>query len=185
MIEEWKEIPKTEGLYEASTFGRIRSLDRVIVRMNRWGFIGEVKKKGRVLSPWHDKNGYEVVYIAYPGRREAINVHRLIAKTFLKDDGNGLDTNHIDGIKTNNCPDNLEWCTRKENMAHALSMGLIKRAKRICGVPIHGGPEIVFESAGAAAQSIGKPISASAYIWMAANGKARQAYGYFWKYQTI
>ena len=182
MIEEWKTIPGTGDLYQASTLGRIRSLDRIIVKLNRWGYMGELKKKGRVLTPWPDCNGYAVIYIAYPGRREAINVHRLVAVTFLEGSGDGLDVNHKDGIKANNRPENLEWCTRKENMAHALSMGMIKRAKRICGVPIHGGESVCFESAGVAAVSLGRTLKGGANIWMAANGKAKQAYGYYWKY---
>jgi hypothetical protein len=185
MIDElWKEIPGTGGLYEASTHGRIRSLDRIIVKLNRWGYMGELRKRGRVLKPWPDCNGYAVIYIAYPGRREAINVHRLVARTFLEGSGDGQDTNHKDGDKTNNHPDNLEWCTRKENMAHALSKGLVRRAKKIWGVSVKGGGIIEADSAGQTAQKLGKPLSGGANIWMAANGKANQAYGYYWRYEA-
>jgi hypothetical protein len=196
MIEEWKEIPGTEGLYEASTLGRIRSLDRVVRKMNRWGFIGKLKKKGRVLSPWRDSNGYEVVYLAYPGRREAVNVHRLVAMAFLEDSGAGLDTNHKDGIKTNNRPENLEWCTRKENMAHAIKMGLFRpntsgmvaaailKSKPVIGVPINGGEEGCFPSSKEASIAILSSEHGRSNIASAALGKIRQAYGYFWKYQT-
>lgn len=180
MIEEWKTIPGTSDLYQASTLGRIRSLDRIIVKMNRWGFMGELRKKGRVLKPWHDCNGYEVIYIAGEGRREAINVHRLVAVTFLEGSGDGLDTNHKDGIKTHNNPENLEWCTRKENMAHAIETGLVKRTKPIWGAPKKGGDPVYFESATAAARAVG--AYGCGNICNAANGVLKTAHGYYWKY---
>lgn len=183
MMENWKTIPGTRNLYEASTLGRIRSLDRIILKLNRWGYMGEIKKKGRVLKPWIDSNGYPVIYIAYPGRREAINIHRLIALTFLNGSGEGKDVNHKDGVKTNNSPENLEWCTRKENMAHAKAIGLVDRSMPILGTPINGGNPISFESASAAARGIG--VYGCGGISNAANGKRRQAYGYYWKYITI
>jgi hypothetical protein len=194
MTEEWKEIPKTNGLYEASTLGRIRSLDRVIMKMNRWGFVSPLRKKGRVLKPWRDCNGYAVIYIAGEGRREAINVHRLIASTYLEGSGKGLDVNHKDGNKKNNLPENLEWCTRKENMAHAVSMGMFKpntagllkfnlqKRKQMYGSPITGGAELLFASAKEAAIAILGREKGSNNIAAAAAGKLRQAYGYFWKY---
>lgn len=184
MTEEWKTIPGTSDLYQASTLGRIRSTDRVIVKLNRWGYMGELRKRGRVLKPWLDSNGYEVIYIAIDKGRDARNVHRLIAETYLEGSGNGLDVNHKDGVKTNNRPENLEWCTRKENMAHALAAGLIKRAKPISGIPIHGGKKVVYGSAGVAALALGKTLKEGPNIWRAANGKARQAYGYYWRYET-
>jgi hypothetical protein len=181
MIEEWKTIPGTSDLYQASTLGRIRSLDRIIVQLNRWGYVGELKKKGRVLKPWRDCNGYEVVYVCESDRREAVNVHRLVAMTYLEGSGSGLDVNHKDGCKTNNSPENLEWCTRKENMAHAIAMGLVARSKPILGTPINGGEPVFFESASAAGKRMG--ASSCSAISNAANGKLRQAYGFFWKYQ--
>ncbi len=194
MKEEWKTIPGTSGLYQASTLGRIRSLDRIIVKLNRWGYMGELRKKGRVLKPWHDCNGYEVIYIAGNGRREAINVHRLVAVTFLEGSGEGLDTNHKDGNKTNNVPENLEWCTRKESMAHASASGLFKpntagivavnllKRKPLYGRPVNGGEEVLFSSTKEASLAVLGREKGRSNIASAACGKLRQAYGYFWKY---
>lgn len=182
MTEEWKTIPGTSDLYQASTLGRIRSTDRIIMQLNRWGYMGELRKRGRVLKPWLDSNGYEVIYIAIDKGRDARNVHRLIAETYLEGSGNGLDVNHKDGVKTNNRPENLEWCTHKENMAHALAAGLIKRARPVWGTPINGGEPIFFVSEGAAAKGIGAYNCGN--ICSALKGKTKQAYGYYWRYET-
>jgi hypothetical protein len=113
--EEWRAVPGLEGRYEASTEGRVRSLSRTYVCAN-----GAVKRlQGRVLKPVLS-NGYHKVSAA--GRLQLL--HRVIAVTFLGQDPDRTCVNHIDGVKTSNRPQNLEWCTRGENNAHAKAMGL-------------------------------------------------------------
>jgi hypothetical protein len=58
------------------------------------------------------------------GKRREITIHRLVAETFLPKIAGKTCVNHIDGVKTNNRIDNLEWCTRKENNLHAYRTGL-------------------------------------------------------------
>lgn len=66
------------------------------------------------------KNGYHRVHLTVNGKRKAYSVHRLVAKKFIKGETESkCEVNHKDGDKGNNREDNLEWCTRKENMHHA------------------------------------------------------------------
>lgn len=127
-MEEWREIPGTNGTYEASSLGRIRSKDRLCNVPSRWGGIRSISYKGRVLVPWLDGAGYHCVYICVDGARTPVGVHRLVAQAF-HGEPEGRHVNHISGEKLNNRPENLEWCTRSENMNHALTTGLFQQRK--------------------------------------------------------
>lgn len=96
--------------YEASSEGHIRN-----------------KKTGRILSEFIGKGGY--LRTQFDGKTRS--VHRVIALAFLPaKDGKDF-VNHKDGNKQNNSVENLEWCTRNENMRHAYDHGLKKAPKGI------------------------------------------------------
>lgn len=76
------------------------------------------------LSQSKDKNGYLYVSVKIGPKRPKFACHRIIAKAFVRGYSDGLHTNHIDGVKTNNTPDNLEWVTNAENVSHAWKLGL-------------------------------------------------------------
>ena len=115
--EIWKAY--VEGHYQASTLGRIRSVDR----------RGTYTRRGDILKPHMNKHGYLAVGIRWLGLRVTKMVHQVIAETFLDNPEKLPEVNHIDGIKTNNCVDNLEWCTQFENMQHAFATGLKGRGE--------------------------------------------------------
>ena len=107
MIEEiWRPIEGYEGLYEVSNLGRVRSLDRFFYRLH----------KGKVLSPTKDRYGYLTVTLNYNGKSKTIKIHRLVAQAFLPNPDNLPQVNHKDEVKSNNCVDNLEWCSAKYNV---------------------------------------------------------------------
>ena len=107
MIEEiWRPIEGYEGLYEVSNLGRVRSLDRFYYRLH----------KGKVLSPTKDRYGYLTVTLNCNGKSKTIKIHRLVAQAFLPNPDNLPQVNHKDEVKSNNCVDNLEWCSAKYNV---------------------------------------------------------------------
>lgn len=178
--EVWAILPSGRGLYEVSTEGRVRSIDRVGTKPNRWGGVCRHTFRGRVLKPWHDSNGYLVVYICGDGRREAINVHRLIAETFCEHIPGKDHVNHKDGNKYNNCPSNLEWCTRSENMQHAVSSGLLA-VRPVEAISKDGAITLFFKSTHEAAKFIGIS-NRGGNIRCVLAGLRPVAYGFFWRY---
>lgn len=88
------------------------------------GHIRNVKTK-RILKP---RNGHEYPRVTLYNQNGPADkqVHRLVARAFCSGYREGLDVNHKDGCKHNNNADNLEWCTRSENLRHAYGSGLKK-----------------------------------------------------------
>lgn len=97
MEEIWKDVPDTNGRYEASTLGRIR-----------------FKDSGRFVSYSNSTSHYDKCAI----NRKSIKVHRIIAKTFLPPIEGKNEVNHKDFNRKNNRVDNLEWTSRRENHTH-------------------------------------------------------------------
>ena len=142
MKEEWKSITGYEGLYEVSTYGRIRSLKRIT--------IDGKHLQERFINGGEYPNHYKFVCLRKDGKNKNRLVHRLVAEAFIPNPGNCSDVNHIDGNKQNNNLNNLEWCTRSENLKHAVTIGLVKnqcKIRRKCkAVHITSGTILNFDS---------------------------------------
>jgi len=117
-METWKEIPGTNGIYEASDLGNIRSIDRHV----KHNFGGLKLTKGRVLKQSPQRNGYLACPIFFDGKEKRRNVHRLVMLAFNGE--SKLPVNHKNGIKTDNRLENLEYCTTSENIKHSFRSGL-------------------------------------------------------------
>lgn len=105
IVEEFRDIPDYEGLYQASTFGRIKSLSK----------NGKID---RILKASADTKGYLRVCIRKEGKQAASVVHIIVAKTFIPNPENKPQVNHKKGIKTDNRVSELEWMTNRENCEH-------------------------------------------------------------------
>lgn len=112
----WKDIPGYEGLYQASVFGYVRSINRKIEKKGKLPSTASVK--GKIISPWIDSDsGYlKVTLYTKSHKKRCEKLHRLIAKTFIPNPQNKETINHKDENKFNNTVVNLEWMTNKENL---------------------------------------------------------------------
>jgi hypothetical protein len=103
--EVWKPIEGYEGIYEISSFGRVKS------------FKGKKNIFGKILKPGLDGNGYPIVSLCKNKKKKTGKIHQLVATAFLnyKYDRVNSVINHIDGNKTNNNLSNLEITTQRKN----------------------------------------------------------------------
>ena len=125
--EVWKDIEGYEGLYQVSNMGRVRSLDHYVIHASKNGSIANHFFKGRQIKPHYDgRDNYLQFGLCKDGETKQHLVHRLVAKAFLAPPIGKNEVNHIDGDKTNNKVNNLEWATKKENLQHALKTGLVE-----------------------------------------------------------
>ena len=125
MKEVWKDVPGYEGYYKASNLGKIKSVERIV----KHNCGGPKKINERILKGYINRYGYIRVDLSKEGINKQCSAHRIVALTFLGE--SDLVVNHIDGVKTNNNINNLEYVTSKENTAHAVRTGLIKNNSRI------------------------------------------------------
>ena len=85
---------------------------------------GHIENSRKRLKSYTINSGYEAIKLTKEGKKKAFLVHRLVALTFLPNEEDHPEVNHIDGNKSNNALSNLEWCSRSENKQHALKLGL-------------------------------------------------------------
>jgi hypothetical protein len=113
-METWRDITGFEGRYQVSTCGNVRSL-----------FSADSHRIGRIRKP-NMCVGYHRMGLRLNGKMRHLKVHRLVAVAFIPNPMNKPFVNHINGIRTDNRVENLEWCTHAENIEHAWRTGLAK-----------------------------------------------------------
>lgn len=111
-----KDIKGYEGLYAITRDGRVWSYPR---KKGMKGF-----KVGHWMKPNQTADGYNKYPLYRDGNQRYFSGHRLVAVAYIDNENNLKEVNHKNGIKTDNRIENLEWCTRSENLIHAYRIGL-------------------------------------------------------------
>lgn len=116
--EVWKDIEGYEGLYQVSSFGNVRSLDRVVPMKN-----GRCKAiKGRPMKTRDNGHGYIAVTLRKYNVPQMLYIHRLVGNAFLENPHNYPEINHKDEVKSNNNVANLEWCDHVYNNTYGTKL---------------------------------------------------------------
>ena len=90
-----------------------------------WSLPKKTRKGTRLIKALrHPKTGYMYLDLCKNGNVKKFTVHRLVALAYLPNPENKPQVNHINGDKTDNRLENLEWCTRSENQKHSIDIGL-------------------------------------------------------------
>lgn len=146
MINEiWKDVEGYEGKYKISNQGKVKSL-------NYRGHGVEA-----LLKPKTDKDGYLEVRLCVNNVSRYVRVHRLVASTFIENDCDKPQVNHINEVKDDNRVENLEWMTNKENVNHGTATkrrsNTMTKYKDIVGVNVETGKVIRFSTVNEAGEN--------------------------------
>lgn len=178
--EIWRDIEGYEGLYQVSSEGRVKSLERKVPKWDGWRTVKE-----RILKPVFSSNGYLTVPLYAGGKQKTLKIHRLVCQAFHENPENKPEVNHINEIKTDNRACNLEWCTTKENCNHGtrnerVAKGVSKALSKQVGQYTRDGELIkIWTSAREAQRQAGFSQS---HISAAARGKLKTHKSFVWKY---
>jgi len=122
--EQWLPIRGYEGLYEISNMGRVKSVERTVINPSVFG-NGNVRTVPERIRKPNIMKGYHCIALINNKHTKVYRIHRLVMEHFGKPQpSDEYQVNHIDGDKSNNGIDNLEWVTPKENTVHAFNIGL-------------------------------------------------------------
>ncbi|MDR1120216.1 MAG: hypothetical protein LBM08_04790 [Dysgonamonadaceae bacterium] len=190
MEEIWKDIKDYEGCYQVSNLGRIRSLSRIIQRKNGMSY----KVNGKIFTGTPEKDGYLIVHLRNGNVNNHARISRLVAATFIPNTLNKSEVNHMNGMKTDNRVENLEWATSGENITHAYRIlnriknknllnktgDLHPTSKAVLQFDLNGSFIARYESARQASLALNKSAST---ISKAISGKTKISGGFIWKYE--
>lgn len=178
----WKEIENFPGYFVSDT-GEVKST-------KYWGQFKRQNSDG-LLNQRTYKAGYKYVNLYKNGHMYSVKVHRLVAQAFIPNPNNYPQVNHIDEDKSNNCVENLEWCSVEQNLSHndLQKRAHLKQKRKIGAYNKQGVLFKNFDSATDAAfyvvhENIAKTFrSAVANIcWSANQENLLLRYGFYWRW---
>lgn len=168
-MEEWKDIEGYEGLYQVSSYGRVKSLN-----------YNHTKKEKR-LKPTDDKK-YPQINLCINGLKRNCDIHKLVAAAFIPNPNNYEIVHHIDHNRQNNVVENLMWMSKEEHdKVHSKERGE-KQEKRVYQYTLDGKLVAVWKSAKEAEKQLG---FAQSHISSCCNGKLKQYKGYIWSFAPL
>lgn len=103
-MTSWRDVPGYEGVYQVSSLGQVRRV---------------TAGTPHLLNPWQHPAGYRSVSLHKDKKGKKLLVHRLVAAAFIPNPAGLPQVNHINGIKTDNRVENLEWCDNRGNALHS------------------------------------------------------------------
>lgn len=163
--EVWRDVPGYGGRLQASNLGRLRV----------------VRYYTRILQPFQNRNGYQIGTVSINGKRIRHGVHRFVAEAFIPNPEGKEQVNHINGDKSDNRPENLEWSTCQENNLHRVRIlgGGGGRPERpvVCTTTGEWFPSVT-----AAADATGSKICKIIYC---CQGKRKRHNGRGWAYAEV
>lgn len=190
MKEIWKDIKGYEGMYQISSFGRVKSLERVVEYLYN-GNKKTKRIKEQILKPQQIKKGYLVVGLSKNNKHTHALISRLVAEAFIPNPENKPQVDHINTDVTDNRVENLRWCTQQENTDNPISKAKHRDyyskhvgnkhhcAKRYIQLTKEGELIRVWDSAVDAHNAIGVNPT---HIGACCTGKRKTAGGSKWKY---
>lgn len=156
-MEQWKPIPKYEGIYDASNCGRIRSAVGKTTSNNRYPMR---RWKSRIIKPRYSINRKgrrdARVCLWKDGEERYFLVARLVASAWLGEPKDGMTVNHINGDYNDNRPENLEWVSLADNIKHGFENGLFDSFQRRVSLTDNDGNATEYRSFSQASAALGR-----------------------------